>query len=128
MLKYLSQEWLDTWMELSQKQPYVANASARLQYTITGTPEGDVSYWQVVDGGRIMETGLGELDDADARLRIEYANAVKLQKLELGPTNAVLTRKIKVAGKLPKLMALMPVSTSPEYREIQSELSSQTIY
>ena len=128
MLKYLSQEWLDTWQQLSQKQPYTANADARLQYVITGTPQGTVSYWQVVDGGRIMETGLGELADSQVTITIEYENAVKLQKLELNPTNAVLTRKIKVRGKLPKLMGLMPVSTSPEYKQIQSELSSQTDY
>ena len=128
MLKYLSQEWLDTWQQLSQKQPYMPKADARLQYTITGTPQGTVQYWQVVDGGRIVTTGLGALDDADATLTIEYENAVKLQKLELNPTNAVMTRRIKVKGKLPKLMGLMPVSSSPEYKQIQSELSSQTEY
>ena len=128
MLKYLSQEWLDAWRSLSQRQPYVPNADARLQYTITDTPEGVVSYWQVVDGGRVVETGIGVLEDADVTLTIEYGTAVKLQKLELSPTTAVMTRKIKVKGKLPKLMGLMPVSTSPEYKQVQAELSGQTIY
>jgi len=42
MAKYLSQEWLDEGRKLSDEFPERPGASARMQYVVTGAPEGDV--------------------------------------------------------------------------------------
>ena len=41
MAKYLTQEWLDMGRKLAESQPERPGASARMQYVITGGPDGD---------------------------------------------------------------------------------------
>ena len=53
MEKYLTQQWLDAQKELAQKFPERAGATARMQYHVTGGPDGDVQYYWVVENGKL---------------------------------------------------------------------------
>ena len=55
--KYLTQEWLDLQRELATTFPEKPGVSARMQYVVTGGPDGDVAYYTVIDDGRIVENG-----------------------------------------------------------------------
>jgi hypothetical protein len=79
MPKYLSQEWLDAGRELAQEFPERAGATARLQYQVVGTPEGDVHYYWVIDSGKLKESTLGDDPDAEITLSMSYDDAVKMQ-------------------------------------------------
>jgi len=65
MAKYLSQEWLDEGRKLSDEFPERPGASARMQYVVTGTPDGDVKYYWVLENGKILESTVGEDPSAD---------------------------------------------------------------
>ena len=130
MPKYLSQEWLDEGRELAQEFPERAGATARLQYQVVGTPEGDVHYYWVIDSGKLKESVLGDDPDAEITLSMSYEDAVKMQKSELDPNAAFMQGRIKVVpgSNMGKLMSLLPLTQSPEYKAIQSKINDITEY
>jgi len=130
MHKYLTQEWLDAGRELAQEFPERPGATARLQYQVAGTPEGDVHYYWVIDNGNLQESNLGDDSDAEITLSMSYDDAVKMQKGELDPNAAFMQGRIKVVpgSNMGKLMALLPLTQSPEYKAIQAKINAITVY
>src|SRR6266508_6677523 len=126
MAKYLSQEWLDLYLELAQEFPERPGASAVMQYVITGTPDGDVRSVQKIEGGKMTGSQLGDDADADFTLSMGYDDSKQILKGELDANAAFMQGKLKVTGNLGKLMALMPLTQSPEYKAIQATLAEQT--
>ena len=130
MHKYLSQEWLDAGRELAQEFPERPGAPARLQYHVIGTPSGDVHYYWVVENGNLQESTLGADPDAEITLSMSYDDAVKMQKGELDANAAFMQGRIKVVpgSNMGKLMSLLPLTQSPEYKAIQSKINDITVY
>ena len=128
MAKYLSQEWLDESRKLSDEFPERPGATARMQYAVTGTPEGDVKYYWVLENGKILESTLGEDPSADFTITSTYDDSVKIQKGELDANAAFMQGRMKVTGNMGKLMTLMPLTNSPEYKALQEEIREITEY
>ena len=128
MAKFLSQEWLDEGKKLSQEFPERPGATARMQFVVSGAPEGDVKYYQVLDNGKILESTLGEDANADFTMTSSYDDSVKIQKGELDPNAAFMQGRMKVTGNMGKLMSLMPLTQSPEYKSIQQKINEITEY
>ncbi len=126
MARYLTQEWLDEGRELAKDQPERAGASAKMQYVITGGPDGDVKYYWVLENGKLVESELGEIADADFTMTIGYADSVAIAKGELDANAGFMQGKVKVAGNMGKLMTLMPLTMSPEYKELQAKVQERT--
>jgi putative sterol carrier protein len=130
MPKYLSQEWLDTQRELAQEFPERAGATARLQYHVAGTPEGDVHYFWIIDNGKLLESTLGDDPDAEITLSLSYEDSVKMQKGELDANAAFMQGRIKVVpgSNMGKLMGLLPLTQSAEYKAIVAKVDAVTEY
>lgn len=128
MAKWLTQEWLDEQTRLSADQPERPGASARMQYSITGGPDGGVQYYWVLEDGRLLENKIGTLPDPELTLTIFWDDAMQMQKGELDEQAAFMQGKVKVEGNMAKLMALLPITSSPEYRELQQKLREITEY
>ena len=126
MAKFLSQEYMDVQKKLSEGQPERPGTSARMQYVVTGGPDGDIRYHWVLENGKLLEAALGDVDDAEVTLTQSYEDAVKIAKGELDPNAAFMQGRIKVTGNMQKLMQLMPLTNAPEYKELQKDLRSQT--
>ncbi len=80
MPKFLSQEWLDLQKEEGGAFPERPGATARMQYKVTGAPGGDVSFFTVVENGRILENTLGEDPQAEFTMNVGYDDFVKVSK------------------------------------------------
>ena len=128
MAKYLSQEWLDLQKDLGQEFPERPGATARMQYVVTGAPDGDVKYFSVIENGKMLENTLGEDPQAEFTLTTGYDDSVKVLKGELDANAAFMQGKMKVSGNMGKLMSLMPLTQSPEYKAIQTKVADQTEY
>jgi putative sterol carrier protein len=74
----------------------------------------------------MLEDQMGEADDAEFTLTLGYDDAKKIQKGELDANAAFMQGRLKVTGNMGKLMALMPLTQSPEYKKIQADLTEQT--
>jgi putative sterol carrier protein len=128
MAKWLTQEWLDEQTRLAADQPERPGASARMQYNITGGPGGGVQYYWILEDGKLLENKLGTIPDAELTLTIFWDDALQIQKGELDEQAAFMQGKVKVEGNMAKLMALLPITSSPEYRELQQKLREITEY
>jgi alkyl sulfatase BDS1-like metallo-beta-lactamase superfamily hydrolase len=126
MSKYLSQEWLDETREMAGSQPDRPGASARMQYVVSGGPDGDIKYYWVLQDGKLLESSLGEIDDADFTMTLTFDDSVKVQKGELDANAAFMQGRMKVAGNMAKLMQLMPLTNSPEYKTLQEQIRTIT--
>ncbi|MGH9292653.1 MAG: SCP2 sterol-binding domain-containing protein [Acidimicrobiales bacterium] len=126
MTKWLTQEWLDEGRTLAESQPERPGASARMQYVVTGGPEGDVKYYWLLENGKLLDSKLGELGDAEVTLTESYDDAMRIQKGELDPNAAFMQGKVKVTGNMAKLMALLPITNSAEYKALQKEILERT--
>ncbi|HZU79068.1 MAG TPA: SCP2 sterol-binding domain-containing protein [Acidimicrobiales bacterium] len=126
MAKWLTQEWLDETRKMAEGQPERPGASARMQYVVTGAPEGDISYYWILENGKLVESKLGTLDDAEVTLTTGYADSVKIQKGELDANAAFMQGKVKVTGNMAKVMSLLPITNSPEYKQLQADIAAIT--
>lgn len=128
MAKYLSQDWLDQGRKLAESQPERAGATAKMQYVVTGGPDGDIPYYWVIENGRLSEASLGQLPDAEVTLTTTYADSVAIQKGDLDANAAFMQGKTKVTGNMAKLMLLMPLTMAPEYQALQAQVRARTEY
>lgn len=128
MSKYLTQEWLDEGFKLAQNQPERPGATAKLQYKVTGGPDGDVAYYWILEDGRPIEMKLGDLPDAEVVMTLSYADSTAVQKGELDANAAFMQGRMKVEGNMAKLMQLMPLTNAPEYKELQKQIDAFTQY
>lgn len=128
MTKYLTQEWLDEARALAQEMPERPDASARIQYLVAKGPEGDIAYWWRLEDGRLRESALGKMDDPEVTLSLSYEDAVKIQKGDLDMNAAFMQGRMKVAGDMAKLMALMPITNSSDYQAVQKQIRAITDY
>jgi SCP-2 sterol transfer family len=127
-MKYLSQEFLDETVRISQGFADRPNANASIQYEVSGGPEGDISYYWVLVRGKLRDARLGTLPDADFSLRMSYDTSVKIQQGELNPNVAFMTGKMKANGNVGKLLALMPLTQSDDFKSLQAQLRAVSEY
>lgn len=121
-MKYLTQEWLDELRRLSADQPVRPGAAAQIQYVVGGSPDGDVHYYWVVEDGQILESQIGDLNDPDFTLTMDYEVGREIAEGTLEPNVAFMQGRMKCAGDTGKLMALIPITGSSEYHAMQAEL------
>jgi len=130
MSKWLSKEWLDETRVMADGQPERPGASARIQYIVSGGPDGEVRYFWVLEDGKLLESDLGEVSDADITMTMSYDDAKKIQEGDLDPNAAFMQGRIKIGNNtnMAKLMSLMPLTNAPEYKELQKEIRTVTEY
>ena len=126
MAKYLTQEWLDLQKELAQDFPERPGATARMQYLVTGSPDGDVKYFTVVENGKIVENTLGDDPQTEFTLSQTFDDWVRILNGELDANAAFMQGRIKVVGNMGKLMSLLPLTQSAEYKAILAKVAEQT--
>ncbi|HEV8063946.1 MAG TPA: SCP2 sterol-binding domain-containing protein, partial [Acidimicrobiales bacterium] len=89
---------------------------------VTGGPDGDISYYWIVSDGHLVENHLGTLEDSEVTLIESYEDAMAMQKGELDANAAFMQGRVKVTGNMAKLMSLLPITNSPEYKALQAQI------
>ena len=97
-----------------------------MQHVVSGTPEGEVRFAQAIVDGRVTAVRLGDDLDAEVTLTQTYADAVQIAQGALDANVAFMQGRVKVVGDMGKVMALMPLTDSDEYRAAVAELAAQT--
>lgn len=126
MAKWLSPEWFEETRALAADQPDRPGASARMQYEVTGGPDGEVKYYWVLEDGHLRESALGVLPDADVTLTTAWSDAMAIQKAELEANAAFMQGKVKVAGNMGIMLSLLPITNTAEYRDLQRRIVNIT--
>jgi putative sterol carrier protein len=128
MAKFLTQDWLDLQKQLAQEFPERPGATARMQYKVTGTPDGDVTFHTVIENGKILENALGDDPQSEFTMAVSYDDFTQISKGELDANAAFMQGRVKVVGNMGKLMSLIPLTQSPEYKAIAEKLDGETQY
>ena len=108
-VKYLSQEWVDAYNAAMAGDDAVRAAlkgkSATLQMVISGAPQGEIRYWlRIADGD--ASTGLGDAADSEVTISQSYETSAQVNKGELDGQKAFMQGKVKISGKMLKMMQL----------------------
>ena len=85
-----------------------------------------MKYYWIVEDGKLLDNRLGELADAEVTLTETYDDAMRIQKGELDANAAFMQGKIRVGGDVAKLMALLPITMSPEFSEFNKAVLAMT--
>jgi putative sterol carrier protein len=108
-VKYLSQEWIDAYNTAVAGDDAVRAAmkgkSAVIQMVVAEAPEGQIRYWLRIGDGTVS-TGLGDADNADVTISQSYDTSVKVNSGELDGQKAFTQGKVKIKGKMLKMMQL----------------------
>jgi SCP-2 sterol transfer family len=127
---FLGAEWLALARELFGNVAPRPGAMARVQRVVTGAPDGDVVFTLVFEDGRLVDAALadGAEPDPDAELTITttYADTLTLASGELDLNVAVMQGRAKVTGSMGALLAILPVTRSPEFRAGRAALHERT--
>jgi alkyl sulfatase BDS1-like metallo-beta-lactamase superfamily hydrolase len=124
--KWLTAEWFDETRAMAADQPERPGLTARIQYEVSGGPEGDVAYHLVLRDGRLESSALGTVEDPDVTLTMGWADAVAMQRGEMDPNVAFMQGRMKVAGSMGVMMALLPVTNTPEYQDLRRRVAEVT--
>ena len=107
-VKYLSQEWIEAYnaaMEQDAVRGALKGKNATIQMVVSDSPQGEIRYWlRIADGG--AAAGLGDLDGADVTIRQSYETSAQVNKGELDGQKAFTQGKVKIGGKMLKMMQL----------------------
>ena len=124
--RYLTQEWLDEARALGSDQPERPGASVRINWTVTGGPDGDVLYHEVLENGRVAESALGSLDDPEVTLTTSWADSIGVARGDLDLNAAFMQGRVKAAGHMAKLLSVLPLTKAPEYVALQERIRAIT--
>jgi putative sterol carrier protein len=99
-----------------------------MQYVVTGGPDGAIKYYWVLENGKLLESQLGVIADADFTMTLSYEDSAAVARGELDANAAFMQGRMKVAGNMGKLMQLMPLTQSAEYLALQEQIRTLTTF
>lgn len=126
MTKWLSAEWFDQTRAMAADQPGHPGLSARIQYEITGGPDGDAQYYRVLEDGRLTDSAGGTIGDPDVTLTMGWDDAAAVQRGELDPNVAFMQGRMKVGGSMSVMMRLLPASKAQPYQDLRRKIAAVT--
>jgi putative sterol carrier protein len=108
-VKYLSPEWIDAYNATVAADASVRAAmkgkNAVLQMLIAEAPGGEVHYWLRIGDGTVS-AALGDAENAEVTISQSYDTAAKVSSGELDGQKAFTQGKVKIKGKMMKMMQL----------------------
>lgn len=126
MEKWLSDEWFDLTRAMVADQPGCPGLSGRIQYQVTGGRDGDVWYYWILDDGHIRAGGSGVLEDPDVTVTTAWADAAAIHRGDLDPSVAFMQGRMKVAGSMRTVMALLPKTSTGGRIELRRRIAEIT--
>jgi putative sterol carrier protein len=108
-VKYLSQEWIDAYNAAVAADDAARKAlkgkNAVIQMVVSDAHDGEVRYWLRIGDGT-ASVGLGDADSADVTISQSYDTSAKVNSGELDGQKAYTQGKVKITGKMLKMMQL----------------------
>ena len=108
-VKYLSPEWIDAYNTAVAADDAVRKAlkgkSAVIQMVVADAPAGEIHYALRIGDGTAAAS-LGDAGDAEVTIRQSYETSALVNKGELDGAKAFTQGKVKISGKMIKMMQL----------------------
>jgi len=132
--KFLSPEWVAAATAIRDEADSDAASAAapqevKMNLVITESPFGDDDIHAFMDSsGGSLEMDLGELDDAELTVTVDYetAKAIFVDQNPQAGMQAFMAGKVKVMGDMTKLMAMQQQAPDAAAMEIQKKIQEIT--
>ena len=128
MAAFLSEEWLAAEVDALGGLPERDGVDLNLEIKVADGPDGDVSVYQQVVGGRLVGAGHGKSPDSGAtEVKASWDDALAIARGEADPHVWYMQGRTKLSGDMHALLIhLRPVTTSPEFVTGWGELMADT--
>lgn len=104
--------------------PSLAGVTATIRCEVAGGPDGDTSCRWAITDGRLSAGAEDETGPADVVLTMESNVAASIRRGELDPNVAFMQGRMKAAGSMEVLMAVLPAARSTEYGDLLARIAS----
>lgn len=119
-------DWVALLPEAYRDLPPRPGASAVVEVTVTGAPDGDAVFWVELADGRVVASGVGPRADATVTMTAPYAVAAEVATGVVEPSASFMQGRTKVAGDHAALLRVLAVTATPEYRVATARLAERT--
>lgn len=126
MPELLTQEWLDVQRVATAELPERPGCSAVIEYQVTGGGDGTTTFHTVMEDGRIAENALGPADDPDFTMVLPLEEFRAVVDGSLDPNVGFMQGRIKVRGDIGRMLSVLPVTCSEEWRQMAETVRAQT--
>lgn len=131
--EFLSAEWIDA-LDAAARTAVLpedaAGVSLTVEQVVRDAPDGEARYHLRLEGGR-ARVRRGGVEAPDLRLSADYDVAMQLQQGEINAQHALAAGRLKVQGRLERLVAasdvlqaledvFAPVRAATTYRSLRS--------
>lgn len=123
MAQLLTQEWLDRQRAQSAGLPVRPGATARMQYEVTGGPDGTVVFHTHLEDGRIVTNALGPDDDPDFTMLLPHDEFVAVARGDRDASVGYMQGRVKVTGNIGRMLSVLPVTSSAEWRQVMADVA-----
>jgi predicted lipid carrier protein YhbT len=123
---FLSPEWVAALPDAFRDLPRRADVTLTVEHTVTGGPDGPVTYWVAYEEGRPVATGLGPAADAAVTMTAPHAVAVEVAQGQVDASTTFMQGRTKVGGDQAALLRLLAVTATPEHRAATGRLAART--
>ena len=98
MSQFLSDEWFSEATATLAALPPAGDASAVLQYAVTGGPDGKVTCHAVIEGGVVTGVALGKADSPDVVATLVFDEALAVLKGDHSADTSFMRGAVKIEG------------------------------
>lgn len=128
MARYLSTEWFELARRLAADEPAPDDASARVQCIVTGGPDGEIRHHLVLEDGRLVEWGLGDVVRPDCVLTLPYEESTSVDRGALDPSVAFMQGRLKTTGSAGSILGVLRLASSRWAVGLRARLREHTEY
>jgi putative sterol carrier protein len=126
MPSLLSEEWLAVQQAEAGELPARPGCTARIQFQVAGAPLGTVVFRTRLEDGRVVANALGPDDDPDFTVIVPLADYRDMVRGQLDLGVGYMQGRVKVTGNVGRMLSVLPVTTSPEWREAMARVAART--
>lgn len=124
--EWLSPEWFDKAKAAAADVVCCPGLSGKIQSQVTGGPEGDASFYWVLEDGEIRDGAQGVIADPDLTLTLPREDAIAVWQGDLDPSVAFMQGRLKAAGSMGILLSLLPAWRTSSSQDLRQRMIKAT--
>lgn len=123
---FLSNDWVEAQNKLFSGLSLDDDINAQIQFSVSGTPEGQVDFFWTFREGRLEACQPGLAPDPKVTITTTYGDSRAIQDGSLDPSVAFMQGRLKIGGDMSIVLRLLPMLSSPDYARARDELANST--
>jgi predicted lipid carrier protein YhbT len=125
-LAFAAADWVALLAAAYGDLPTRPGATAVVEQTASGGPDGEVTWWTAFVDGRLVDAGVGHHPEPTVTMTSPYTLASRLATGAADPSAAFMQGRTKVSGDQAALLRVLALMATPEYRTATGVVAERT--